>query len=255
MWIFGLILLAVAVGLAFAARSKRRRLGRILSTDVCTVSHLRELASSMAEGLGAGSLRFPAAIEGQISCAEPLVAPLTETPSVYYSYQAQLEKEEPASQGTDGKRDARRTSDSVESQIRQTDFEVRDATGSLQVAAEGARWIGNETFSRFESAGASMRRIEIGRVSLDLQAQGLGESRVLGYRFREEVVASDAKVYVLGEVTDPGGELRISTPTDGETLLISVKGREQLIRDMGSGSKGLTIGAAICGVLGLLLLL
>ena len=113
----------------------------------------------------------------------------------------------------------------------------------------------SETLSRFEAAGETMRRVEIGQVALDLPAQGSGERRNLGFRFREEAIPDGSKAYVLGEVTDPGGELRISTPEEGEPLLVSLKGREQLIREMGSGSKGLDIGAAICGVLGLLLLL
>ncbi len=255
MWIFGLILLALAAGLAFAARSKRRRLGRILSTEVCTVSHLRELARSMAEGLGAGSLRFPAAIEGEIHCTEPLISPLTETPSVYFSYQVQLEIEEPAPRGSDKERGPSRTSDSVARQTQQTDFEIRDATGSLRVAVEGARWKSSETLARFEASGEVLRRVEIGQVALDLPARGSGERQNLGLRFREEAVPNGSKAYVLGEVTDPGGELRISTPEEGEPLLVSLEGREQLIRNMGSGSKGLTIGAVICGVLGLLLLL
>ena len=95
MWFLGLLLLAVAGGLTWGYRSQRRKFGRIASTEVCTVEHLRELAASMAEGLGTGSLRLPAAVNGKVRCEEPLTSELAEASSVYYSMTVsrEIEKE------------------------------------------------------------------------------------------------------------------------------------------------------------------
>ena len=78
--------------------------------------------------------------------------------------------------------------------------------------------------------------------------------RTLGYRYEEAVIPVGREVYVLGQVTDPGGELVMGSPGDGQ-LMVSVKSREQLMKEAGSGSKFMQGAAVVCGVLGLLLLI
>ena len=91
----------------------------------------------------------------------------------------------------------------------------------------------------------------VGRYSLEAPA----DPRVRGYRFQEEVIPVDRQVYILGEVSDPGGELRLASPAGQGKLIISVKSREQMLKDLGSGSKFLRGAAIVSGVLGLLLLI
>ncbi len=249
MWFLGLLLLATAGGLAWGYRSQQRKLGLIASTEVCTVGHLRELAASMAEGLGTGSLRFPAAVSGKVRSEEPLTSELAEAASVYYSMTVSREVEEP-SDPTEGKSSTRRSWKQLAHQQRAVPFAIEDATGSLAVDPEGASVTAEQALSRTEPAGAGARTLTVGRYSLQAPA----DPQTRGYRFSEEVVPVGAEVYVLGEVSDPGGELRLANPTGEGKLLISVKSREQLLKDLGSGSKFLRGAAIVCGVFGLLLL-
>ncbi len=247
MWFLGLLLLAAAGGLAWAHRAQRRKLGLIASTEVCTAGHLREVAGSMAEGLGAGSMRMPAAVCGTVRCAEPLTSELAETESVYYSMTVARDVEEER-EGSDGSK--RRTSEQLAHQMRSVPFTVEDATGSLAVDPEGAAFTAEKALSRTEPAGGGPRRLTVGRYSL----QAPFDPRTRGYRFEEEVIPVGQEVYVLGEVTDSGSELRLASPAGEGKLLISVKSREQLLKELGSGSKFLRVAAIVCGVAGLLLL-
>ncbi len=251
MWFLGLLLLAAAAGLAWGHRAQRRKLGLIASTEVCTVEHLRQLAASMAEGLGAGSLRFPAAVEGTVRCGEPLVSQLAEAESVYYSMTVRRESE-----GAEGGDEKRRSSEQLAHETRSVRFEVEDATGTLAVDPEGAAFTARETLSRFEPAGGEARTLTVGRYTLEAPAPVPDAAgRTLGYRFEEQAVPVGARVFVLGEVTDPGGELVISSPAREGKLMVSVKSREQLLKELGSGSKFMRGAAIVCGVLGLLLLI
>lgn len=256
MWIFGLVLLAVAGGLFYGHRSKLKRLGQIVSTEVHTVAHLLKVASSMAEGFGSGSLRFPAAVAGKARTAEPLVSELAESPAVYYAMSVHREYEEdrPQESSRDGKdRGPRRGSEQMARNVRSIPFQVEDATGSIRVDPSGARFIAENALSRFEPTAGGEPRLRVG--TFELVPRHAGSSRTLGYRFNEEVVPVDREVLVLGEVSDPDGELRIGSPEGAGELLVSTKSKTQLVKELGSGAKGLKIGAVVCGILGLLLVL
>ena len=256
MWIVGLLLLALAAGLFFGHRSKLKKLGRIVSTEVQTVSHLTQLASSMAEGFGSGSLRFPAAVAGRARVAEPLVSELAETPSVYYSMSVHREYEEdrPRESSHEGEdHGPRRASEQMARNVRSIPFQVEDATGSIRVDPSGARFVAENALTRFEPASAGAPRLQVG--SYELVPREAGGARTLGYRFHEEVVPVDREVFVLGEVSDPDGQLRIGTPEGEGELFVSTKSRNQLVKQLGSGARGLKIGAIVCGILGLLLVI
>lgn len=256
MWILGLILLVVAVGLAFGYRSRRRRQGRILSTRVVTAEHLRQLAASMAEGLGAGSLTFPAALEGTVRCAEPLEAELSQTPAVYYSAQVRRELETPAGTGEPGHdKGPQRSSEQVAQRKQSIPFELEDASGSIAVDPEGARFLAEKSLSRFEPEQSAGAALQVGRFRLTLSGTPQGTSRTLGYRFEEEAIPVGRRVYVLGEATDRGGTLRVASPAESKDFLVSVKSRDQLLRELGSGSRALLIAAIVCAVIGVLLVL
>jgi hypothetical protein len=256
MWFLGLLLLAAAGGLALGHRSQQRKLGLLASTEIYTVQHLEELAASMAEGLGEGSLRFFAAVSGAVRCAEPLVSELAEAESVHYSMHVRREVEETRpSQSSGGEERTQKSTQQLAHSQRSVAFEIEDATGSLAVDPAGASFTTENTISRFEPAGAGARTLSLGSFSLDLPNLPDDDvSRTLGYRYEEVVIPVGREVYVLGEVTDPGGELVMSSPKD-DKLIVSVKSREQLIKEAGSGSKLMKGAAIVCGVLGLLLVI
>ncbi len=254
MWFLGILMLAASAGFAWGHRSQQRKLGLLASTEIYTVEHLKELAASMTEGLGEGSLRFFAAVSGTARCAEPLVSELAEVDCVHYSMRVRREYQE-TSQGARGEERTQTSSQQLAHSERSVPFVIEDATGSLAVNPAGASFTTEEAISRFEPAGSAARTLSLGRFSFELPDLVANDAeRTRGYRYEEQVVPIGRDVYVLGEVTNPGGELVMSSPAGGK-LLISVKSREQLIKGVGSGSKFMKVAAIVCGVFGLLLLI
>ncbi|MEM7584731.1 MAG: GIDE domain-containing protein [Acidobacteriota bacterium] len=256
MWFFGLLLLAASGGLLYGHRSKQRKLGLIASTEVCTVDHLRQLAASMTEGLGPGSLHFGAAVSGTVRCDEPLTAELSGVPSVHYTMSVHREREEQReARSSGGETQTQQTSDQLTQQTQSVRFTLEDATGRLEVDPAGATFTAEQTISRLEPAADGGQSLRLGTFAMDVSnPPPTTEGRTVGYRFREQAIPVGHEVFILGEVTDPDGELRMARPADGQ-LLISVKNRDQLLREADSGSKFMRRAAIVCGVLGLLLLI
>lgn len=258
MWFFGLLLLAAAGGFAFGHRARQRKLGLIASTEVCTVGHLRELAASMREGLGAGSLRFPAAVSGTVRCDEPLLSQLAEAPAVYYSMSVrrEIEAQRKAADGDSEAERSERRSEQLAHERRSVAFTIEDDTGTLAVEPAGASFTTEKAVSRFEPAAAGPQTLSLGRFTRELPGLAADpDTRTLGYRFDEEIVSVGKEVFVLGEVTDPGGELQMASPAEKGQFIISVESRQQLLREAGSSSRFMRRAAIVCGVLGLLLLI
>ncbi len=262
MWLFGLLLEAVAIGLYFARRSQQSKLHLLEITPTSTVEHLRTLAQSMSESLGQGALSFVTEVVGKVECASPLSAELSHKPCVYYSMQVEREFEHTViSTDAQGRRQrqVQRARENVSSNQRSTPFFVVDATGKIQVNPQGAEFIAETSVSRFEPGagpGQSGGTLRIGGFALDLAGLG-GDRRTLGYHFSEEIIPLDRDVYVLGAATDRYGELQIEAPPPSEKegrFIISLKSEAQLVRELESRSQMMFYGAIACAVLGVGLL-
>lgn len=250
--------MALGGGLFLAYRGKNNKLAAIESTETVTVEHLRTLADSMAEPFGQGALRMPVEIRGKVTAEQPLLAELSEEPCVYYAMSVAREYEETYietdSQGRQ-RQGTRRGSETVNSNKRSISFALEDATGRLIINPKGAEIVAEQALSNFEPAADSGGMIRHGRFSLRVPRFGPGR-RTLGYRFHEEIIPLGREVYVLGEATDQGGELRVGSPQGKEgRFIVSLKGEAQLRRELEKSTRWLWLAALGCGTLGFLLFL
>ena len=65
MWIFGILLIVLAIVLAGVYLSDKRKLAQMEATETSSAEFLKSLATSMADGVGAGSLRYLSEIKGK----------------------------------------------------------------------------------------------------------------------------------------------------------------------------------------------
>jgi len=77
------------------------------------------------------------------------------------------------------------------------------------------------------------------------------ERRPKEYRFEEEVIPVGKEVYILGEVVDSDGVLRMQKPLRGGKFIISVRREESLLREGKLTMIGLLLGAIVFGLVGL----
>jgi len=138
-------------------------------------------------------------------------------------------------------------------------FWVRDPTGEMGVHPAGAEIEGEQVIDRFqpEDFRGQLGTITLAGLSFSFSAPPVtGDRRTLGYRFQESVLPLERHVYVLGVASDASGELAIQTPREkGQRFLISVKSEEALVASSRSAKRWLQLGAVVCVLFGLVLLL
>ncbi len=249
--VFGALLLLVAVVLVFSSARRKQKLGEMAATETASAEEVASLAKAVAAEIGAGSFARKVEAKGVIECERPLVSELAGIPCVRYAMRVTREWEETYWEKDDkgqNQRKTRRGSETVASNTRTVRFHVRDATGLIAVDPEGASFVDEQVFSRFESGERRGARMRFGQFDFapDTFAALAGGRTTLGYRFEERAVTVGKQVYVLGEAVDRDGDLRIAKPSGkGESFIVSLKSEEQLSAGAASAVKGMRMGAAI----------
>lgn len=258
LWIVGVVLVLAAAGLLLAAGAQKRKLDLMTGTQTTTAAELKGLAESVAKDIGAGSFAETAEVKGTIRCDHPLTSELTNTPCVYYEMKVTREYEE-TYWDTDSKGNRtqrhRRGSETVSQNTRGCPFDVEDATGRIAVDPTGAAITAEKVYDRFEQGEPRGTALSIGRWTLNLASIALGSGRrTLGYKYEEKLVPLGRPIYVLGEAADSGGQLVIRKPTKkGTAFIVSLKSEEELTKSATGANKGLTIGAGVLAVAGVVI--
>jgi hypothetical protein len=239
----GILLLIVAVVCYFIARGQAGKLQAMNAADTYTAQMLSDLHGRVTASLGAEALAQPCEVEGVIESDAPLIAPLSKTACIAYTYAVTREYEEDVtSTDSEGKRttQTQRSSETLESEDRRANFWVRDATGRALVAPESADLDLVETANRFDAA----------------PMPGYARRRDLGRRSVERALAVGTQVYVLGCAVDHQGQPAIGrNPKDSKAkFMISRRGERELAQSAASWSRNLYYVAAGSGIVGLLLI-
>jgi hypothetical protein len=185
-------------------------------------------------------------LAGQAVSQEPLVAPGSGRPCLYYHHKVEQVRR---TYSGDARHplDAEKEWYTVVENERQAPFYVRDATGDILVLPDGAKFETLETF--FDEPGSlgyepAPGDSEPGVVDRVLDSFDILEEDTGSYRTSEEIVPVGAPVVVYGSLHHtPGG----SQVSKGEgDMLVSHKTEEQLLKEQGSHMKlGLIIGGVM----------
>jgi hypothetical protein len=235
----GIGLVAVAVALFIGYSFQSRKLYQIKSIETSSALELKEISSSVAADIGAGSFNQITEVKGKAVCDSPLTSELAKVQCVYYSMNVAREYEETYwDTDANGNRvqQIRRSSENVAHNTRSTPFYIQDSSGKIKINPEGAKFITEKAYSRFEPGEVRGSSLSIGGLTINLGGMtARANSRTIGYRYEEEVVPLGRELYVLGEASDSSGELCMQKPAQkGNKFIISVKSEEELIR----GTKG-----------------
>lgn len=242
MFVVGVILLIVAGVLGYLSQSAKNKLLEMAGAETFTAASLKETADAVAKEIGAGSFRQKGEVKGVVRTEKPLVSELKQISCVYYESSVREEYEEVYYERDSQGREQRRTRTHTK-ELRDNragvPFYVEDATGRILVRPDGAEWDPETVVNEFQPGG-------IPQLGMMLNSN----TRFVGTRYREVVVPLGKRVYVLGEATDAGG-LGITKPEKEGKFLISLKSEEQLSSEAKSASSGYRIGALLCALVGL----
>jgi hypothetical protein len=234
MLIIGIILIALSALLLYFRKSTQAQLLEIRFVKTSSVAEALELQQSIAEEIGPGGLSQQMEFKGVARCDSPLTAEISQQPCVYYSMSVEERYEETYTerdaQGTMRTR-TRTGSAVVASNTQHVRFGIDDGTGVLAVDADGASIDARKIVDRFEPYAGGGGMLRAGSFTLQLGGIGGGPRRVLGYHYRESIIAPEEQLYVLGEVNDSSGEAVVrkqSTPK--APFIISIKSEEELTR-------------------------
>jgi hypothetical protein len=239
----GVILLLVAIGCFFAARSQAGRLQAINATDTFTAQMLSDLHSRVVSSIGGEALAQPCEVAGTIEADTPLTAPLSGSACVAYTYQVTREYEEDVTNTDEhGKTttETQQRSETASSDERRTRFYVRDATGRVLIDPADAELDLADSGTRFDPA----------------QQTTLTRTRTLGHRHREQSLAVGTPVFILGCVVDGQGQPMIArSPKDSkQKFFISRRSERELAGAAASAARYWYYGASGAAALGLVLL-
>jgi len=176
--------------------------------------------------------------EGAVQVQQPLVAPCSGKPCLYYEIKVERmwEKQE---QTEDGIKTNKGTSTVTTSEVG-SQFYVNDGSGPIGV--DGREKVDTELTKSFEQAqNVSYGDLVFGNYQCHVPYSG-GDERTTGVRAIEKILPADGNVFVMGKLA--GG---VITKQDGMLgkVVISTKGRDALV---GSTKRNAMLGFILGGV-------
>jgi hypothetical protein len=262
MWIAGIVLLFVAAGAAWYARSRRAQARSATATDTLTCAELGQLATGVGDEVGAGSFRQRCEVVGQGVVGEdgPLAAPHSQTKAIWYRGKVThrywtMERRE---------HDGRTSWDRVEHEetvselTSEVPFLIDDGSGGtpILVAPNGADVDAPEqTVDRFEPGTGPGDGGGGGLLNgmLNAAIRSGDRSGTIGFGYHEEIIRPGARLYVHGEASDAGGRVGFAKPGKGR-FVISTRSEEELVGEAQRHAKWSSIGAIALAAIGVVLI-
>lgn len=177
--------------------------------------------------------------QGQVRCDQPLIAPMSGTPSLWYKIKV-------TATWTEGKESKSRE---LETQQAAASFSINDGTGEVWIdARKGGDF--QPTLTRSETKGTGLiggltgQELVFGNHRIQPGIMNVGTK----YTVREECLPVENRLYVCGVVGD-----RSITAPGWRNLLISNKTREELFAGATKNAKMMLMGGAGAFAVGMIL--
>jgi hypothetical protein len=255
MIILGIILIGVAALLLFLRKRSQDQLLEIRYVKTSTAAEVLELQQSIFAEVGPGGFKQQTELKGTAFCETPLKAELSGEPCVYYSMSVEERYEERYterdSQGNTQQR-TRTGNNVVASNTQSAPFQIDDGTGRIKIDSSGAKIDARTVMDKYEPYGGMGGSINVGSFTFNLGGIAGGARRVLGYHYRESIIAPGQQIYALGEVDDSSGTPVLKRPSEkGKPFILSVKSEEELTHGSERNINFMFYGAIVCAIAGL----
>ena len=250
----GIALLVVAVGMAVWAQVMSRRLRAMARVETVACRDLASLRDAAAQAAGPGAFSLVCEVTGTTEPGDTglLKAELSKVECLWHRHVVARCYEETRTDSR-GNRTSTTKRETVAERTSAVPFRVRDSTGTVLVDPAGARFDHAEkVVDRFEDRPHGLTgSFTVSLFGLDLSAGG-GNS-TLGFEYKEWVVRSGQRMYLLGEASDRSGRLVVGKPSSGPYIL-STRSEQELAHSFRTQRTVARIGVAVAGVAGLILL-
>jgi hypothetical protein len=255
MLIAGLVLIGVAAGLLWFAQTRRKLHAEVAGTETSRCGDLDQLSRQVAGETGPGQFRQKCELAGSAQPeTQPVKAPFSGQEAVWYRtkvthhYRERVRRK----RGNDYVTEWDDRTTVVAEEESQAPFQLDDGSGRVLIDPRGAKLDEiEESFDRFEpdTSGGSGGSVEF----LGMKFETSSGSESVGFQREEWIIRPNRRLYVLGEVSDASGRLQVSKPTGDGRFLISTRSEEQIAAGAKKAVTWSTIGAAVAGLAGVVL--
>jgi hypothetical protein len=255
--IAGVVLLIIAVAAAFYARHERSTARKATATETMSCGDIAALSEGVASEVGGGDFtqRCEAVGKAQAGPNGLVDAPESKLDAVWVRTKVVHKYWEMVETRNDGRttRTRQEREETVSENESTAPFGLQDETGTVLIHPDGAEIDRPEqVVDRFDQ-GAGRDRDDGGFLSTLLRSGQ--DSGTLGFQHQEWIIRPGARLYVQGEVADRTGALVFEKPRDKGDFLISTRSEEEIVSGAERNAKLALAGAAVAGVLGVVLLI
>jgi uncharacterized membrane protein len=246
MIIIGIILIGIGIVLIFLRAGKLNTVNEMKYVQTSQIGNIIENHKSISGELGKGGYSEYVELKGNGKCSKPLKSQHTNTPCLWFrsTVVREYEEERTVTDSNGNRRtEIHRGSETVSTTEDSTPFDLDDGTGSIKINPQGAEIIGKQVYNQFKPGEYSG--------PLNIVLSTFNKRRTIGYRFTEDLIPVDQKLYILGEASDKDGELEVKRPSDKKKkFLVSVKSEEELIKSFTSAALFMLIGTIVLSLIG-----
>ncbi len=247
MIIIGVMMIGIGVVLFFLRKGRLKLVNDMKYAQTSEISNILENQKSISEELGKGGYSEYVELKGEGRAGKPLVSQQTNSSCVWFKSVIVREyEEEETDTDSAGNRTTRtvRGSETVSTTENSIPFDLDDGTGSIRINPEGAEIIGKQVNNKFEPGEYSgPLRFTLGN---------LNSRRTIGYRYAEDIIPVDQRLYILGESSDKNGIIEVKKPSDKKRkFLVSVKSEEELVKSFTGTALFMLVGSIVLMLIGI----
>jgi hypothetical protein len=249
MWIFGIILIAVGIGLFFYKKKLEDKLLNVKYFDQSNIKSVLDTCLSVSKELGSGHFSQMVKINAKARIEEPLTAEFSKEKCVYFQASAEHEYETLVETKNDQGRISRNWipgSESIGSVEEGGLFYIQDASGQVDIDIQGSDLTIKQSHKQFKSSSRP-KDFSFGyynpRSDRDFKSKGYSEV--------EKNIPIGTNLFIIGELHDRNGSPMIGLPKEKENpFIVSIHSEEKVIGGLESKTKSTYIGALVCLGLG-----
>ncbi|MEZ4266951.1 MAG: E3 ubiquitin ligase family protein [Myxococcota bacterium] len=266
MFIAGIVLVLIGLGLVFWSKKKKQGAAVMATTETSRVGDMLSLVQSVRDEMpGGGSSGYAevAELKGTVACDAPLTGELSgQTAAICDSRVVRVVESRHEVRDSQGsvRTEWRKTEEVVSQNRREAVFYLDDGSGRVRVLTNGAKLELEKVVDRFEpptgaeqglgdklTVGYGAFRVAVGAMAM---ATG-GHRRTVGYRFEERILPVGRALYALGELADLDDGLVLRQPEKkGSPYLLSLKSEAELLASASKAARWLAVGGIALAVLG-----
>lgn len=249
MWVFGIILIAVGIGLYFYKKKLEDKLLNVKYFDQSDIKSAVETCLSVSKELGTGHYSQMVKIEAKATLEEPLIAEFSNQECVYFEASAEHEYETLLETKNDKGRTVKNWiagSEAIGTLKEGGIFILQDNSGQVEIDIQGSELTIKQTVKQFKSTGRS-KDFSFGSYS----PRSDRDFKSKGYSILEKNIQMGTSLFVIGELHDRSGVPMIGLPTENENpFMVSIHSEEQIIGGLESKVKNVFYGGIACMVIG-----